>query len=118
MEWFLTSGYWNALNVSFTSPDLGCAMITSSPTDIDLKLIRLAYEVAAGESSCAKCGAPVRQRLRLVTWYAEQSPTWRVVVTTHCRGWRRHRYTAVVTEASNTLQFGRLLPSSRLELGR
>ena len=38
-------------------------------------------------------------------------PTWYLLVTARCRGWRRHRHTAVVTEASNNLQLGPLRPN-------
>jgi hypothetical protein len=110
MEWLL-SVYWTALTGSYTAPDSRRCMITTAPTDLDLRIIRLTYEVAAAESSSAKCGAAIGRRLRLATRCAAPSPTWRVLVTTRCRGWRRHRHTAVVTEASDNLQLGPLLPS-------
>jgi hypothetical protein len=111
MEWLLATMYWTALGGDHTSQDPRCAMITTGPTDLDLRLIRLTYEVAAAESRCAKCGTPIGRRLRLTTQYGGQPPTWTVIVATRCRGWRRHRHTAVVTEASNSLRLGSFLPS-------
>jgi hypothetical protein len=111
MEWLLSGVYWAAITGSYTSADPRSTTPTTSPTDLDLWLIRLVYEVAAGHANCARCGAPLGRRLHLATRYAGRSPAWHVLVATRCRGWRRHRHTALVTEASNNLELGLLRPN-------
>ena len=108
MDWLMSGVYWAALTGSYTCPDPRSTTPTTSPTDLDLWLIQLVYEVAAGQATCAKCGAPLGRGLHLATRYAGRAPTWYVSVATRCRGRRRHRHTAVVTERSKNLQLGPL----------
>jgi hypothetical protein len=108
MEWFLSCLYWPAVNPATGFPDPARTASVSSPTDLDLWLIRLLYAVPAGQPHCIKCGARVDRRLRLATQYSGRSPYWRVSVARRCGGWRRHRHVAVVTESSSGLQFAPL----------
>jgi hypothetical protein len=113
MEWFLMRVYFAALSnmppytdpFSTTPPS---ERFAASPTDLDLHLIRLAYEVAAPELRCAKCCSRLGRGLQLATKDVRGSSTWHVLVSTRCRGWRRHRHTAIATEESNSLRLGRL----------
>ncbi len=114
MEWLLTSALWGAFTGWHTSLDPTLTPPTPFPTELDLSLITLVYEVAAGEANCPTCDAPLGRRPQLATRRAGQTPAWPVVVTTRCRGWRRHRHTAVVTETSGDLRLGPLRPNRTL----
>jgi hypothetical protein len=118
MDWFMPPwGYWSAVGGSPTpwswSHDQA---VPAAPetfgqradlTAVDAVLIQLAYEVIAAESSCARCGAPLGRRLRVVPSAADH-PTRTASIVTRCSGWRRHRHTAAVDEASNDLLLGSL----------
>ncbi len=73
---------------------------------IEMWLVRLAYEDMAAKSSCKKCGAPLGRELRFVPPDEYDPPWWRLLVVTRCSGWRRHRHSAGVAEASKDLLFG------------
>jgi hypothetical protein len=75
---------------------------------IEMWLVRLAYEDMAAQVSCKKCGAPLGRELRLVPPDDYDPPWWCLLVVTRCSGWRRHRHSAGVTEASKNLLFGPL----------
>jgi hypothetical protein len=108
MEWLLPGPYWVALPGSYEYEYEYETLAPASPawpTEADLWLIRIAYQVMAAESRCARCGAVLRGRVRLVV-----SLTRYVRVTTRCAGWRRHRYAAVVTEPAGDLMLCALLP--------
>lgn len=112
MDWILASGvYWMAFNGSFQPPDPPRTTPTAFPTELDLSLITIAYEVAAAAAYCARCDAPLTRRTPyLAAQYCHRPSSWRVLVTTRCRGWRRHRQTAVVTETAGHLQLGPFRP--------
>lgn len=85
----------------------------SEPTEVDLWITRQTYEFVADRSRCDKCGAAFGRRLNLVAFnefYERSDVAWRIGVGTRCRGWRRHRYSALVTEWRGGLRFGELLP--------
>lgn len=77
-------------------------------TALDLWLIHLAYEVVAAESACARCGAPLGRKIRVVPWATDRPPSWTVSIVTRCSGWRRHRHVAAVDDGSNALLLGPL----------
>jgi hypothetical protein len=79
-------------------------------TALDLWLIRLAYEVVAAESACARCGAPLGRRIRLVAWAVDHPAAWTVSIVTRCSGWRRHRHVARVDDGTKALLLGPLRP--------
>ena len=114
MEWLLTSALWGAFTGWNPSPAPALTPSTPFPTELDLLLITLVYELAAGEATCAACAAPLGRRPRLATRRTGVTPARQVVVATRCRGWRRHRHTAVVTEASGDLRLGPLRPNQIL----
>ena len=77
------------------------------PTEHDLTLIEVAYEVLAARSFCTRCGAPLGRGLSLYPGSSDSGDTgWRLVVATRCRGWRRHAHTAVVTDDGTDLLIG------------
>lgn len=97
MEWLM-----------FMLADWSClppvALPGAEPGRDDLWLAQIMYEFVAGRTRCAKCGAALGRGIHPMI-----GTPWRIVVVTRCSGWRRHRHTAVVTEASDGLNFGRLI---------
>lgn len=71
----------------------------------ELWLIDRAYEHIAARSFCHRCGAPLngRRTMRESNAGAEE---WCLTLTTHCRGWRRHRHHALVREVADDLVLG------------
>jgi hypothetical protein len=116
MEWFLPH-YWAAALGAPAAPmtswgrpgpaprepaaDNEC----TEPTALDLELIRVVYEVLAEHVHCDSCGPPLH---RAVNVDLTHGPTARIVVSTHCQGWRRHRHVARVAERAGELRFGQL----------
>lgn len=104
----LTMTYWAPLGpYAYPAAPGPPAPPAPSPPDLDLRLIRVAYEVAATESPCVRCGAALG-RPRLSVRRAGWSPDWRVAVVVRCRGWRRHRHTAVASDVAGELRLGAL----------
>lgn len=83
------------------------------PAPADLWLIRTAYEFTADRTRCDRCRHRLGRDLQVVIGGRS-----RVVVVTRCRGWRRHRHSAVVTDARGDLHLERLHASCRLRSGR
>ena len=105
MDWLLTMTSWAALGPhAYLATHDGPA---TAPSDLDLRLIRVAYEVAATLSPCVRCGAALG-RPRLSVRRAGWSPDWQVALVVRCRCRRRHRHTAVATEAAGELRLGAL----------
>jgi hypothetical protein len=77
-------------------------------TALDLWLIHVVYEVVAAESTCVRCGTPLDRRVRVVPSVTDDSPLGAASVVTRCRGWRRHRHTAVVGDGADGLLLGPL----------
>ncbi|GAA2024613.1 hypothetical protein GCM10009839_23060 [Catenulispora yoronensis] len=85
----------------------------SAPTEIDLWLTRQTYEFATAHDTCTKCGAGFRRKVSLAAVFDvrdESVAPWRIGVDTRCRGWRRHRHSASVTESRGGLRFEPLRP--------
>jgi hypothetical protein len=82
----------------------------ADPDLLDLWLIRLTYRLVATEWWCTRCGARLRRRVRVVPFGADRAGPPVVSVVTRCRGWRRHRHTAIVDELGNDLVLGRFRP--------
>lgn len=78
-----------------------------APTGSDLWVTTGTYEFVAVRSACGKCDAGLSRELSVA---AVPGTTWRIAVSARCRGWRRHRHTAVVTEDHGGLRFGELRP--------
>ncbi|GAA1578540.1 hypothetical protein GCM10009789_35070 [Kribbella sancticallisti] len=107
MEWLMAGICWATF--AQTPPPPRCG----PPTELDLVVIRLSYEVAAEVSTCGRCGAPLGAGLHVLTQYDGRRRDWRISVATRCHGWRRHRHLAVVRETSNELRLGPLRPCAR-----
>jgi hypothetical protein len=74
------------------------------PTAADLWLLGIVYEFAAAETSCSRCGSPLRRRLRVDYWPTIlRALQWRVAVRTRCHGRRHHAHVATVGRGSNGL---------------
>lgn len=74
------------------------------PSDLDLWLIQLSYELIASMSTCRACGVRLGRSMSLVTVpCTHPSALWKVSVGTRCLGWRRHRHCAVATEGTDLL---------------
>ena len=74
------------------------------PSVEDLVVIELLTSVAANETPCEGCGRPLGRDLHLVP--GVDTRTWVLIARTRCRGWRRHRHTATVTEVQGDLIMG------------
>jgi hypothetical protein len=77
--------------------------VTDFP-DTDLRLVRIVYDFLAAETLCDSCAFPLGRSLSVTVSGGEPSPGWRISVVTRCRGWRRHRHTAIVTESLGHLR--------------
>ncbi|GAA2693537.1 hypothetical protein [Nonomuraea recticatena] len=105
MDWMLLNTICSIyLGVPYV-PQAPAAWVGTGPTETDLWITRLTYEVVADGSACDKCQAPFGRRLRL-TESRNGSGAWWITVAARCRGWRRHRFTALVTEWGDGLRFG------------
>jgi hypothetical protein len=119
MEWFFPGPLRAAFTGVYLPP---CPVDDAAPAPpggsarhgrsahVDLWLIRLTHGFVAATSRCGRCDAPLGRRLHLEVSPAGAAPTWHVRVTARCRGWRRHRHAAVVTEVAGNLRFGPLRP--------
>ncbi|WP_250032324.1 hypothetical protein [Paractinoplanes maris] len=98
MHWLLTGAFWPHF------PDLSqlpgsVPLHATNLSDTDLRLVRIVYDFIAAETLCDKCAALLGRSLSLaVTGGGPGRPGWQILVVTRCRGWRRHRHTAVVTD--------------------
>jgi hypothetical protein len=84
--------------------------VCAGPTAIDLELVRVVYEVLVERVGCGLCGAPLHPAIAVEVTRGSFTAA-RIVVTAHCRGWRRHRHLAGVVERAGDLRFGQLGPS-------
>jgi hypothetical protein len=75
------------------------------PTIDDVRLIECLSAFVAASSRCTACGRPLSGRLELLPGVHPDASTWAMVAVTRCRGWRRHRHSAAVTESSRDLIF-------------
>jgi hypothetical protein len=80
--------------------------VPASPTALDLWVIQLTYEVVAAESTCARCGARLCHRLRVMPSAAARPGSWTLPIVTRCKGFRRHRHIAIAEEVSDDLVLG------------
>ena len=107
MDWILFDAFyppplgWRNTAGSQRFPD-------SAPAEGDLWIMAGMYEFVAMRSTCAKCGAELSRKLNIA---AVPVTPWQVAVNARCRGWRRHRHTALVAEWHGGLRFGELRPS-------
>ena len=86
----------------------------SAPTETDLWITAQTYEFVAARSACAKCGADLRRKVDVgivSDGHGQPETPWLIMVGARCRGWRRHRHTALVAERRGSLRFGELRPS-------
>ncbi|HEX2577588.1 MAG TPA: hypothetical protein VHK88_14645 [Aquihabitans sp.] len=78
-----------------------------APTEVDVLLVRLTYEVIAPSSSCARCGQALGRSLRVRHAPGGGIPShWPLSVRTRCTGWRRHPHEAEVTRRLSDLELG------------
>jgi hypothetical protein len=133
MDWMLFDAlYPLAFGWRYTT---GSPLSPDGPTEGDLWIAEQAYEFVAARSLCDKCGAELGRKLDLAVLpegtglpvpsgqpdqsdQSDQSiqsepsePTWLIAVGARCRGWRRHRHSAVVSEWHGGLRFGALRSS-------
>ena len=73
---------------------------------LELWLMAGAYEYVAAGTLCSRCGSPLGDDTRMLI-DPDGGMASSLVISTGCRGRRRHRYTATVTERSGDLNFGR-----------
>lgn len=78
-------------------------------TAADVWMVERAYEHIASRSYCYRCGAPLTRR-RQIEETGPESRSWHLTIATHCRGWRRHRHLATVTEEAGDLVLGSFRP--------
>jgi hypothetical protein len=81
---------------------------SAEPTELDLALVETLYEAIAAGTFCARCGATLGRRLRLVpsSRPATMPGSWRLLVVTRCHGWLRHPFAADVLEEAGDLRMG------------
>ncbi|GAA2893099.1 hypothetical protein [Nonomuraea rubra] len=105
MEWFFASWAFMAyLSGPFdtTGPYEIERNRYEPPGPADKWLIDIAYETAAAETRCTRCGAPLdRPRLR--------ADAWPVRVTSRCRSSARHRHRADVSRTADGLRTNPLI---------
>jgi hypothetical protein len=107
MDWLPVTMYWTAFGLyPVPYPPRAAPAPSVSPADLDLRLIRAAYEVTAAESGCTRCGSSLGRRIRLVPHTGPAA--WRVSVSVRCRGPWRHRHLAVAAEDAGHLELGPL----------
>jgi hypothetical protein len=70
----------------------------------ELWLVACAYEYMAAGTLCSRCGSPLGDDTRILIGTDGGGG---VMVSTGCRGRRRHQYIARVTERRGDLLFGR-----------
>jgi hypothetical protein len=91
----------------------GEKMTTSAPSLHELEVIQILGETLAGRTYCDRCGMALGRGLALMPSVLPPAAaeSWRLLIVTRCRGWRRHAYMAEVVDQANDLrigQFGRL----------
>jgi hypothetical protein len=84
----------------------------SEPYESDLWIVRQMYGFIARRTVCCNCGANLGRKVTLAVDAGAPAAPWRIDVGARCRGLRRHRHTAEITEAQGGLRFGELLPVS------
>jgi hypothetical protein len=113
VDWFFPF-YWAA-----AVDPVACGLVLGPPStpprrscsdDLDLDLVLIVYGVLVETCACGICGASldpatgVRRSRSLFT-------AARIVVTTRCRGPRRHRHLAKVSEHAGDLRMAPLRPA-------
>ena len=76
------------------------------PKDIELQFIAIAYECETAWTTCERCRAYLRADVEVVVAPSSAAPWWCVQVVARCRGFRRHRHLATVTDEDGHLRFG------------
>ena len=113
MEWILMYYWAAALSTSespmtwwgFGRPPRHPATNCADPTAADLELIRVLYEVLVEQADCAVCGARLQRAVK-VELIRRSLTANQILVTTQCRGPKRHRHEASVVEQAGDLRFG------------
>lgn len=83
-----------------------------APTESDLWIAQALYEFTVSRSVCTSCGAVLGRKVTVTAVPGAPGSAWRIDVDARCRGLRRHRHAAEVTEAQGGLRFGELMPVS------
>lgn len=78
------------------------------PSDLEFRLIQLAYECVADQSCCGRCGATLSPNIRAARLSPGNSKG-HIKVATNCSAWRRHRHIAHVVDESQDLRLGPFL---------
>jgi hypothetical protein len=107
MEWMLFAAFYPP-PLEWQDPGGSQMFPETVPTETDLWVTARTYEFAAVRSTCGKCGAELGGKLSVAV---VPGTTWLIAVNARCRGWRRHRHTALVSEWHGGLRFGELRPS-------
>ena len=87
----------------------------AEPTSIDLLLIRVSYTIGTTTTTCGTCGARLG-RIQVSPSFQDNLPAWPVLIRARCRGWRRHRHLASVTQASGDLRLDPIRVLNRKEV--
>ena len=112
MEWFFPY-YWPIVPMQWSDwpapppRDPPAEDECGDPSTLELDVIRVVYEVLVEEAGCAICGAPL-QRVINIELRQRFFRAAEIVVSTNCRGWRRHRQVATVLHRDGDLLFGQL----------
>jgi hypothetical protein len=105
VEW-LFRHYWAAA----VDPATWRGSADPAPDDLDVELVRLVYGLIVESVACGTCGASLDPPTD-VEWISGWFTAARIVVTTRCRGPRRHRHRAKVVERAGDLRLGRVRPA-------
>lgn len=107
MHWLLTGAFWpyfpDPRLLPGSVPPAAGHRETNLP-ETDLRLVRIVYDFVAAEQLCDKCASPLGRCLSFTVAEGGTGPGWRILVVTRCRGWLRHRHTAIVTESLGHLR--------------
>jgi hypothetical protein len=104
MDWLVLRYRWGGTSPPAQRVDTPAALEDAAG---DPLLIRMYYGMVAARLSCEGCGASLRRAVHVDPASADPM-SGAVAVTTRCRGWRRHRHTALVTGSPGDLLLGEL----------
>jgi hypothetical protein len=97
-------------DVGYSSPELWPATNGEpeggAPTATEEWLVEAIYQTMVAESRCGECRSRLGRRLQIRPVEGHPASAWTLTVEASCRGWRRHRHTAVVVDTGSHLELG------------